>query len=72
MSQTQTILAMLKRGPVTALEALSEAGCFRLAARIADLRQQGVEIETQTITTPNGKHIAQYQLKGADHGRQVN
>lgn len=63
MSQAQTILEMLKRGPVTAMDALQAAGCFRLAARIADLRQQGFEIETETITTPTGKHIAQYKLK---------
>jgi hypothetical protein len=71
MSQCEAILAMLKRGPVTPLDALKEAGCFRLAARIADLRQQGIQIETETITTPNGKHIAQYKLKEADHGRQA-
>lgn len=62
MSQTTQILDMLKSGPVTALDALQQAGCFRLAARIADLRQQGHHIETETIEV-NGKHIAQYQLK---------
>ena len=62
MSQSTQILDMLKRGPVTALDALQQAGCFRLAARIADLRQQGHHIETETIEV-NGKHIAQYQLK---------
>jgi hypothetical protein len=62
MSQCEQILGMLKRGPVTAMDALQHAGCFRLAARIADLRQQGHHIETETIEV-NGKHIAQYQLK---------
>lgn len=71
MSQTTQILEMLKRGPVTAMEALQEAGCFRLAARIADLRQQGHDIQTDTVTTPTGKHIASYKLKEADHGRQT-
>lgn len=71
MSQTTAILDMLKRGPVTALDALEQAGCFRLAARIADLRQQGHEILTETVTTPTGKHIASYKLKEADHGRQT-
>ncbi len=60
MSQTTDILDMLKRGPVTAMDALHQAGCFRLAARIADLRQQGHHIETIEV---NGKHIAQYTLK---------
>ena len=63
MSQTTQIFDMLKRGPVTAMDALQQAGCFRLAARIADLRQQGHHIETETIEV-NGKHIAQYSLKG--------
>lgn len=71
MTQTETILEMLQRGPVTPLDALQEAGCFRLAARINDLRQQGYPIETETITTPTGKHIAQYKLKEATHGGQA-
>ena len=62
MSQCEQILGMLKRGPITAMDALQKAGCFRLAARIADLRQAGHHIETETIEV-NGKHIAQYQLK---------
>ena len=62
MSQCEQILGMLKSGPVTAMDALQKAGCFRLAARIADLRQAGHHIETETIEV-NGKHIAQYILK---------
>jgi hypothetical protein len=62
MSQNTVILDMLKRGPVTALEALSAAGCLRLAARIADLRGAGHAIETETITTKAGKRIASYKL----------
>jgi hypothetical protein len=71
MSQTTHILEMLKRGPVTALEALQEAGCLRLAARIADLRQQGFDITTEEFKTPTGKHIARYHLKETTHGRQT-
>jgi hypothetical protein len=62
MSQQTKILEMLAMGPVTALDALQEAGCFRLAARIADLRQLGHDIRTETIEV-NGKHIAQYTLE---------
>ena len=71
MSQASMIMEMLKAGPVTAMDALERANCFRLAARIADLRQQGIEIETETVTTPTGKHIAQYKLK-ENHGRKIN
>jgi hypothetical protein len=62
MTQCDQILEMLQCGPVTALDALQEAGCFRLAARIHDLRQRGVEIESRDRRLGNGKHIAEYRL----------
>lgn len=62
-SQTAWILEQLTRGPVTAIDALNGCGCFRLAARINDLRQAGYDIETKTLELPNGKHVAQYHLK---------
>ena len=68
MSQTAQILDMLRNGPVTAMDALQKAGCFRLAARVADLRQAGHNIETETIQV-NGKHIAQYTLKEKHNGQ---
>lgn len=63
MTQTQWILDALQRGPLTPLDALNGCGCFRLAARIGDLRQAGHPIETTHLTLPNGKTIAQYHLK---------
>ena len=63
MSQTQQILEMLRRGPVTAMDALQHCNCFRLAARIADLRQAGHPIETEHRTLANNKTIAVYHLK---------
>ena len=69
MSQADQILEMLQRGPVTAMDALTEAGCFRLAARINDLRRDGHDIVTTTIETDGGKHIAQYTLKEPQNGR---
>ena len=62
MTQTEWILARLQSGPITAMDAFDGCGCFRLAARIADLRKAGHNITTTTIETQNGKHIAQYQL----------
>ena len=62
MTQTDWILNQLKRGPLTAVDALNGCGCFRLAARIKDLRDAGYQIETKTLELPNGKHIAQYSL----------
>jgi biotin operon repressor len=63
MSQCSDILAHLKRGPLSAIEALNSYGCFRLAARIKDLREQGYDIETRDLDLPNGKTVAQYHLK---------
>lgn len=34
-------------GSITPLEALSAFGCFRLSARIADLREEGYRISTE-------------------------
>jgi hypothetical protein len=45
------------------MDALEGCNCFRLAARIADLRQAGHHIETENRTLTNGKTIAVYHLK---------
>jgi len=60
-SQNEQILAMLKRGEVTPMLALKAVGCFRLGARIYDLKQQGHRIVTRTVSR-DGKHFAAYRL----------
>ena len=65
MSQTDQILGHLKRRPITPLEALELYGCFRLAARVSDLRGMGWPIETEMVQGEE-KRWAQYYLpKGA-------
>ena len=63
-SQCSKILAYLKRGlAITAIEALKLFGCFRLSARIHDLRhKQGYDIITERVLTSSGKYVAQYRL----------
>ena len=62
MSQTDKILAHLKRcGSIEALEALERYGCFRLAARINDLRGAGFLIVTERVER-KGKTFARYRL----------
>jgi hypothetical protein len=62
MTQTQKIYNYLKTGKkLTAIDALNKFGCFRLAARIADLRNQGHTIWTNYITKDN-KTFAAYKL----------
>jgi hypothetical protein len=64
-SQNIQILTHLRNiGPITAIEALEEYGCFRLAARIKNLRDTGYDITTTRIQTNSGKIIALYALTG--------
>lgn len=62
MSQCESILEHMKRAPINPIQALNLYGCFRLAARIADLRKQGHEIETVDVGMANGKTFAEYRL----------
>ena len=61
MSQNHAILSHLKRKPITPIEALENYGCFRLAARINDLRGSGHKITTDIIERGE-KRFAQYRL----------
>ena len=63
ISQNKEILKYLQTGnKITPLEALNLFGCFRLGARIFELKEQGHNIETKRITLSNGKRVAEYQL----------
>lgn len=63
MSQTTQILEYLETGnPLTPLEALERFGCFRLAARIDELRRIGYPINTHKQKTDTGKTIASYRM----------
>lgn len=54
MNQTQMILRyMEENGSITAMEAVEEFGCYRLSARIADLKLLGYKITGDTITRKN-------------------
>lgn len=62
-SQCDMIAAWLERGySITSLEALQRFGCMRLASRIHDLRERGMNINACKITTPNGKRVCEYVL----------
>jgi hypothetical protein len=64
MSQNKQIADYLNKGKkLTPIDALNKFGCFRLAARIADLRNEGMNIVTRTINLENKKQIAQYSVK---------
>ena len=62
ISQSEQILKHLKDGgQITPIEALEHFGCFRLAARISDLRKQGHNI-IATPVTQDGKTFCRYHL----------
>ena len=64
MTQTEMIRAHLESGrEITPMDALQQYGCFRLAARIKDLRDAGMPIETATEQR-DGKAWAKYRLVG--------
>lgn len=62
-SQTENILNHLQSGcSITPIEALNKYGCFRLGARIWDLKNAGENIRTEIVRTENGKHFAKYSI----------
>ena len=66
--QTADVLALLEEqgeAGVTPALALTEAGTMRLAARIAELRADGLVIVNLGWTTPTGKRVARYVLRRA-------
>lgn len=67
-TQNKLIAQHLESGhTITALEALHRFGCFRLSARIWDLKRQGMAIEGtwKTVKSLAGedKQIVEYKLK---------
>ena len=70
-TQNQQILEHLKKGlTITPLLALNLFGCFRLSARIYDLKQDGHDIIKRTITSDHGdKHFAEYTLLKLKEGK---
>lgn len=60
--QTQAVYSHLCRyGKLTPLQALNKYGVLRLAARVQDLRDNGINVKTN-IVCKNGKRFAEYRL----------
>lgn len=61
-TQNEKIKAYLNKGKsITPLDALNKFGCFRLSARIKNLRDEGLKIATKYVTK-DGKTFASYNL----------
>ena len=65
MTQNQKILKHLKSGrSITPYTALALYQCFRLAARIADLRRAGYTISDEWYNIPRSKkRVKKYMIK---------
>jgi hypothetical protein len=62
ISQTLNIQRHLAKGrSITPMDALKLFGCFRLGARIYDLKRSGWKIAKSTVER-NGKRFAQYRM----------
>ena len=62
-SQNAMILNFLESGgSLTPIEALEKFQCFRLAARMNDLRNKGYVIQTEILKDDNGKSYASYSI----------
>ena len=62
-NQTTRVLWHLKAGhKLTALDALNLFGCWRLGARIHNIRAMGFNVKTDLITTSTKKVIAEYSM----------
>lgn len=63
MTQTEQIIRDLRKGhKITPIDALNRYQCFRLAARIFDLRREGWDIRDRIRNLESGKQCAEYWL----------
>jgi hypothetical protein len=62
MSQKTQILMHIKKRPIDPIQALERYGCFRLAARVMELRDSGHKIRTEWVNTGD-KRYARYRLE---------
>ena len=63
-SQNKRILAYMQEGHrITPIDALNLFRCFRLGARIADLKADGHEIKSEFVKIDTGKHVKSYWIE---------
>ena len=51
---------LLNGGKLTSLQAQSKFKCMRLAARILEIKERGIDVKRKMITVKSGKSVAQY------------
>jgi len=66
MTQEELIQDYLERGhSITPIDALNKFGCFRLGARIWDLRQKGLDIKREMVWVKKNTQVARYSINDA-------
>jgi cytochrome c-type biogenesis protein CcmH/NrfF len=73
MTQTEMVLDYLKRnGSITQADAIREIGCYRLGARVYDLKQRGHDITRIMESTTNryGATVSYARYALNDHDTQ--
>lgn len=68
-SQTDRVIDYMSRfGAITTYDAIKDLGILRLGARIAEVKERGLEVDSRFITVKNrfGEdcHVKEYRLKG--------
>ena len=63
MTQCEKVLKhMREHGSISTIEAFTEYGITRLSARVWDLRNDGVEIESEMVTKKRGGTTVTYAV----------
>jgi hypothetical protein len=61
MTQQQQVTERLRKGWTTGLDALKDCGCMRLAARVLELRQSGLNVDDKWVEV-GGKKFKAYRV----------
>ena len=61
MTQQEQLSKRLRKGWTTALDALKYCGCMRLAARVLEMRQDGLTIDSKWVEV-GGKRFKSYRI----------
>ena len=64
-TQNQMLRELMTSMWVTPADALQFAKCARLAARVLELKQSGVQIADRWEKLPSGKRVKAYRVKSA-------
>lgn len=67
----QILEHLLLHGSITPLEAFQKYGCFRLGARIWELKRDGHCIDVAMIEVEEGKRVAEYTMIHSDKNGQL-